>query len=288
MYIYRCKILLFVAVVFFSNRLFSQNVSYDNSNLKLQEDSLRIYFDSLTKQKDDSLKFQLNDKILEIFQRILSNNESFDYVFTLRHIGILKSPDNVFKIYNWNVSLNDGTYEYFGFIQYFYKKSKQFLIYKLYDKSDEIASPETAQLTNLNWFGALYYEIILKKSGKQNYYTLLAWDGNNDFSKKKLIEVLYFSNKGEPCFGKNIFIINKEKKTRLIHEYSYLTTMTLRYNDNLKMIIFDHLEPSKPSLKGQFQYYGTNFTYDGLYYKKGKWIFKQNIDVRNPGKNKKR
>jgi hypothetical protein len=279
---------LFIAVVFFSNRLFSQNVSYDNSNLKLQEDSLQIYFDSIAKQKDDSLKFQLNDKILEIFQRIFSNNESFDYVFTLRHIGILKSPDNVFKIYNWNVSLNDGTYKYFGFIQYFYKKSKQFLIYKLYDKSDEIKRPETAQLTNLNWFGALYYEIILKKSGRQNYYTLLGWDGNNDFSKKKLIDVLYFSNKGEPRFGKNIFIINNEKRTRLIHEYSYLSTMMLRYNDDLKMIIFDHLEPSKPSLKGQFQYYGTDFTYDGLYYKKGKWILKQHIDVRNPAKNKKR
>ena len=153
--------------------MISQNVSYEKYNLKLQEDSLRIYFDSLAKQKDDSLKFKLNDKILETFQRILSNNESFDYVFTLRHIGILKSPDNVFKIYNWNVSLNDGTYQYFGFIQYFQKKSKQFLIYKLYDKSDEIDRPEIAHLTNLNWFGALYYEIILKKSGKQNYYTLL-------------------------------------------------------------------------------------------------------------------
>ncbi len=284
---YKIKIILSFSLIFFVGELFSQNVRNDISNLKLQEDTLRIYFDSLAKQSDDSVKFQLNNQILETFKRVLFDNKSFDYIFTLSHIGILKSPDNIFRIYNWNIALNDGTYKYYGFIQYFYKKEKKNIIYELFDKSDEIKNPQTAQLTNLNWFGALYYEIILKKSGKHQYYTLLGWDGNNDFSKKKLIDVLYFTNKGKPYFGKNIFIINKKKKTRIIFEYSYLSTMTLRYNDNLKMIVFDHLEPSKPSLKGQYQYYGTDFSYDGLYYKKGKWIMQQHIDVRNPKKKKK-
>lgn len=287
MHIYRYKILLFLTLVFIFSESFSQNVVNNTNNLRLKDDTLRIYFDSLSKIKEDSLKFKLNIKIIKTFQQVLSYEESFDYVFNIRHIGILKAPDNSFKIYNWNISLNDGTYKYFGFIQYFHKKSKQFLIYSLYDKSEEIKNPETKQLSNQNWFGALYYEIILKKSGKNKYYTLLAWDGNNDFSKKKLIDVLYFTKSGEPRFGKNIFIFNKEQKSRVIYEYSYLSTMTLRYNDNLNMIIADHLEPSKPSLKGQFQYYGTDFTYDGFFYKNGKWIFKQHIDVRNPSKKRK-
>ncbi|RLD64650.1 MAG: hypothetical protein DRJ01_00140 [Bacteroidetes bacterium] len=283
MYIYRYKILLLLTFVFIFSKVNSQNIGFDS--LKLQEDTLRVYFDSLAKQKDDSLKFKLNNKIIETFQQVFSNKESFEYVFNIRHIGILKAPDNSFKIYNWNISLNDGSYKYFGFIQYFHKKSKQFLIYQLCDKSEEIINPQTMQLSNKNWFGALYYEIILKKSDKNKYYTLLAWDGNNDFSKKKIIDVLYFTKTGEPRFGKNIFIFNKEKKSRVIYEYSYLSTMTLRYNDKLNMIIADHLEPSKPSLKGQFQYYGPDFTYDGFFYKNGKWIYKQHIDVRNPSKN---
>ncbi len=290
MYIYKYRILIIFILTFFASNLFSQNdinVVNDTFNLKFEEDTLQIYFDSLAKQKEDSDRYSLNNKIISTFKRVLSDNKSFDYVFKIRHIGILKSPDKIFRIYNWNIALNDGTYKYYGFIQYFNKKTQKFIVYQLYDKSDVIKNPQTAQLTNLNWFGALYYQILLDKSKKRPNYILLGWDGNNDFSNKKLIDVLYFSKNGKPHFGKNIFIINKKKKSRVIFEYSYLSTMTLRYDEYLKMIVFDHLVPSKPSLKGMYQYYGTDFSYDGLYYKKGRWIMQQNIDVRNPkSKNK--
>lgn len=92
MYIYRYKILLFLALVFIFSKVNSQNIGFDS--LKLQEDTLQIYFDSLAKEKDDSLKFKLNNKIIETFQQVFSNKESFEYVFNIRHIGILKATDN--------------------------------------------------------------------------------------------------------------------------------------------------------------------------------------------------
>ena len=46
--------------------------------------------------------------------------------------------------------------------------------------------------------------------------------------------------------------------------------MMLRYDDKLKMIVFDHLSPSKPSYEGKYQYYGPDFSYDGLIFEKGK------------------
>jgi len=32
----------------------------------------------------------------------------------------------------------------------------------------------------------------------------------------------------------------------------------------MNMIIFDHLSPSKPSYTGNYQFYGPDFSYDGL------------------------
>ncbi|MBL7915546.1 MAG: hypothetical protein JNL49_10925, partial [Bacteroidia bacterium] len=55
----------------------------------------------------------------------------------------------------------------------------------------------------------------------------------------------------------------------------------LRYEEKKKMFVFDHLSPASPSAKGQFRYYGPDFTYDGYRFKKGLWYYKSNLDMRN-------
>ena len=74
-----------------------------------------------------------------------------------------------------------------------FKKSKKYEIIPLIDNSANIRSPEQANLDAKNWYGGLVYDIIyIKKSGRK-YYTLLSYDLNNNFSKKRLIIVRYFS-----------------------------------------------------------------------------------------------
>ncbi len=271
---------------------FSQD-TINKTPLKYYEDSLKTYFNNIFYSKDDLEKKKLNQKIISIFENILTNDSSFTYPFdSLKLMGKLTSPDNMLRIYNWNLTYNDGTYEYFGFIQYYFKKEKKYLIFPLIDKSDEITTPEKASLNNFNWYGALYYQIILKKHTKKKYYTLLGWDGNNEFTNKKNIDVLYFNKNNEPCFGAQIFKIENlpattfwqagKKMKRVIFEFSSRLAMMLRYDDKLKMIVFDHLSPSKPSYEGKYQYYGPDFSYDGFMFEKGKWNYYPDIDVRNP------
>jgi hypothetical protein len=57
--------------------------------------------------------------------------------------------------------------------------------------------------------------------------------------------------------------------------------MSLRYDPQKKMIVFDHLSPTKPSLEGQYEFYGPDFTYDGLKFEKGVWEHYQNIEITN-------
>lgn len=103
---------------------------------------------------------------------------SFPFDSLKKDIGILTSPDNKFRIINWNVEKSDGTHQYYGFIQEKYlvakKKIESVLLFPLIDKSTEIRNPENTVSDNKKWFGMLYYKIIPVKSKKKTYYTLIS------------------------------------------------------------------------------------------------------------------
>ena len=97
-----------------------------------------------------------------------------------------------------------------------------------------------------SWIGAIYYKIIQTKKGDQNLYTLLGYDENNIRSNRKVIEVLHFNN-DEPEFGGRYFNFDHDSLklpmiSRFIMEYKKSAGARLTYDDNLNMIVFEHLE----------------------------------------------
>jgi hypothetical protein len=250
-------------------------------NLDAAADSLEKYFNLLAREKDDKQKEQLNEKIVVFFKNALEQEQSFEYVFSsLKYIGDLRSDDNNLRIITWNLPYADGTHQYFGFIQY-QKNRRTILTYELSDQSEKIKNPEDQILSHQHWYGALYYQIVVQKHKRDVYYTLLGYDLHDLYSKKKLVEILHFDKKDNPVFGAPVFKNNRRHKMRLIFEYSAEATMALNYDPNQKMIVYDHLSPFRPSLKGQYQFYGPDFSYDGLKFENGVWNTYQDIDVRN-------
>lgn len=256
-----------------------------------EEDSLNVLFTALQQASSDSEKIRLNQYIIYLMEDILYDDRSFNYPLeSLKQIGKITSTDKLLCIYTWNLVLADYKFKYFGFVQYFDERKKEYLIYPLTDTSDEIVEPENVTLSNENWLGALYYKIVETKDKRHKYYTLLGWDGNNELTTKKIIDVLHFSQSGKPRFGSNIFYIitvegrreRKRSQKRIIFEFSSKTNMTLRYDETLKMIVFDHLSPSESHLKGNFRYYGPDWSYDALNFEKGKWQYMVDINPRNP------
>ena len=125
-----------------------------------------------------------------------------------------------------------------------------------------------------------------KKNGKQ-YYTLLGWDGIDEYSTQKIIDVLHFT-RNKITFGHPIFIKEKNKDNRVLIEYDERTSVSLSYNKKEKKIIFNNLIPIKKELEGLYEYYvpdGSNNSYN---YKSGKWIFEKDIDARNNKNNNSR
>ena len=57
--------------------------------------------------------------------------------------------------------------------------------------------------------------------------------------------------------------------------------MSVKWNERMKMIVFDHLSPSQPSLAGNYEYYGPDFSYDGFRFEKDAWVLVEQIDMRN-------
>ncbi len=280
-------LIFFLATIGFSGFAQTEQAAY----FSFEEDSLRVLFDSIQHSKSDDVKFELNEIVLSFFEEILYNKISFSYPFdSLKQMGKIKSDDEYLRIYSWNLLLSDGTHKYYGFIQYLDKDDDEYFVYELIDKSDEIERPTRVSLTNEKWYGALYYKIIETKIKRRKYYTLLGWDGNNELTSKKIIDVLYFTSSNKPRFGTSILYnvvgtgrkARRYKQKRIIFEFSSRVSMSLHYDEKLKMIVFDHLSPSENHLKGKFEYYGPDWSYDALKFEKGKWQYYIDVDPRNP------
>jgi hypothetical protein len=288
-------LLIYITTFFtllFNLECYSQEFSPE---LYSNETVLKSLFDSLFTRdstrylKNDAEKIYLNDTIQKLFCNTLNISNSLSYPFdSLKHIGKLYSNDKNVRIITWNTKFKDGSFKYYGFVQFKNNKKNTIVTSVLTDKSDSITNPENIILSNRNWFGALYYQLYDYTYSGKNYYVLFGWDGNSYYTNKKIIDILSFNNSGKPIFGKSVFKTEKKTYKRMIFEHSLKTSMTCKFNKDIDAIVFDHLSPPKSSQKGQYQFYGPDGSYDGFQLNKGKWIFVSDIFVTNPKIKKKK
>lgn len=277
------SILIFILCCAFT-KLNAQHSYPLNNDPKLTayQDSLRMLSDETFAAKDTETRLEKNAQFVKKFVSALKINGSFNYGFdSLKRISILKSPDNSFRIITWFVPTDDGSYRYYGAIQMPHANGAL----RLYPLTDNTANftDANAITNNKNWFGARYYEMVpVIVNGKQPYFILLGWKGNNQKTTKKVIEVLSF-DKNEPVFGKNIFEVAKNgpTKNRVVFEYNKLNTMTLTVDAKVNMIVFDHLAPYDPKMVGNFEYYGADLSFDAYKLAWGKLSLVEDVELKN-------
>ena len=261
--------------------VFSQKVS--KQLIAEYEDTLKVMAHTIMNGENQAVKTEANNAFISTLQEVLQFERSFNYPFdSLKTISIKISSDSKVRIYTWLLKKDNGNYQYFGFVHYKNKSKKRYEIITLNDNSENIRRPENEQLDNNNWYGALYYDIIYIKKKGRKYYTLLGWDGNNDISTKKIIDVMYFSGREKIKFGASIFKKGKTTTKRFIIEYNATSTISVRYEEKEKRIIFDHLMPMRKDLEGLHEYYIPDGTYNAMKYTNGKWEFKNDVAANNP------
>lgn len=245
------------------------------------DDDLNRQFKVLGSDMPEAIKKAASDSVELLLTPFLNQTGSFAVKPKVEHLGKISSEDGKLNVYSWNYQGDDLLYRYGCIIQHKTDDGK-LEVTTLKDTQNDI--PEHDVLKPDEWYGCLYYAVIAKTKRKKTYYTLLGWDGNNNIVARKVIDVLIFKPNNEPVLGASVFKMDRGTQKRVVFKFSATGSMVLVYDPEYKRIIFDHLSPAKPELEGQYQYYGSDFTYDGFKFKKGKWVFEEMLDPRNKDK----
>jgi hypothetical protein len=130
------------------------------------------------------------------------------------------------------------------------------------------------------WYGALYYDLRPFTIDGKLKYVLLGIDYGNSLISRKVIDVVSFSPGNDVSFGYKCFTDGKLIYPRVVFEYASTAVMSLKFESD-GLIVFDHLSPFSPELKGNRQFYGPDFSFDSYIFEKDLWRLKTDIDIKN-------
>jgi hypothetical protein len=271
-------VLLFL---FMGSWCFAQSISKaDLKVLRQKEDSLLTYSAQIIQGINSDNRLSADSVFTRVLVRALKSKNSFQFPFdSLQTVSILYSPDSVFRIFTWQLVINENVIRQHGAIQ-MKTVDGSLKLYPLIDKSDVTSNVADTIGNNYGWIGAIYYKIILKKTGNQNYYTLLGFDENNIRSSRKIIEVLTFKN-DEPIFGGSYFSGEKADgfskwQSRYIMEYKKEAGPRMNYDKDMDMIIVEHLVSESAEPKKKWTLVGDG-DYEGFVWKGNKWMHVEKV-----------
>lgn len=248
--------------------------------IQLLEDSLISILKKVQTEKNTQLVEKYNNHFKATLDLVIKHPESFEYEFDSlsNFMSTVKSPDGLFRMFNWNIQQKNQTQFYECWIN-----KEDGSVIKLKDHQKTIPEIEFATLSENSWFGALYYKIIPVIKKNKTYYTLLGWDGNDMFSNKKIIEILEFK-KSKLQFGNSMFVYpNQRTKKRVVLQYNKQSYMSLKHDKIRKenYIIFDHLVPTSPHLKDFPDWYVTDLSFDAFKWDGARWTYIKDFDAKS-------
>lgn len=224
------------------------------------------------------------------FVTTLKEKNSYLYPFdSLVFISKVNAPDNAFKIFTWELKEPLETHRYYGAIQF---NSQDLKMKPLFDYSDTMDYHPQIQLSPENWYGALYYNCIVKENTKgEKYYTLFGLDKADFVSTRKVLEVMTLGENNEIKFGAEPLIVYydsmgvlEKKEHRMFLEFYDKATLSLNYNQEKELIIYDHVSPPSEKQKDAEFSYIPDGTYEGLEWKNNQWVWLRRVFKYSIGK----
>lgn len=264
-----------------STRVFSQGIApQDLEKFHIMEDSLLVTADSMYEAFLPDTHIGYSERFVRQLVHALKIPNSWQYPFDkLREkINIIAADDNSFRIFNWEITPSNITKRYYGAIQMPGEKLK---LIGLNDYTEEVGKgAEDSILTGGKWFGALYYRIMSNEVQGRKVYTLFGFNASSALSNRKLLDALYFED-GRVIFGAPIFNVASQnfprrRVNRFILEYKKDVQVSMNWNDEKKMIVFDHLtsQVNDPHRKYTFAPSGQ---YDGLKWDHETWNYLKDL-----------
>ena len=239
--------------------------------------------EALRSARTQSDRLALHDQLQVMWPEALAAGHAFSVDWDLWNHAIvdLGEGDERLVVFTWNVELDNRTQRYGGWVAHAAPDTELGYVFTPLTHDPEAkATDVTRLLRHDQWAGGLYYDGMLTYDKGSPVYTLVAWDGADALTNRKKIETLEPRN-GRVRFGAPRFDMPTGLQKRVVLTYGDAVQATLRMEPSLNRIVFDHLAPEDPSLRGQYAFYGPTLSYDGLEWRKGRWQFVSNVPVRN-------
>ncbi|GAB4430005.1 MAG: hypothetical protein OHK0039_48670 [Bacteroidia bacterium] len=275
------------------------------------ERRLQTLADDILNHDSLSVKISQNREFARLLVETLQRPESYDYPFdSLKTVSVLRAEDGAFRVFTWqimdradaNTYYGEQQHYYFGLVQRRYETAGGRVVYvviPLVEMPQIPAGVENMVLDNNTWLGGLYYparhhagipggtfkyydprQVDARgrvKKDKRRFYVLLGWNGMDNTSNLKFVDVMTFdpADSARVIFGANVFYFDIVPKYRALFRYSEYAPFTLNYSyvkkglrGRKQMIVYDHLASPRPGdqkLQTVWEL-GPDGSYDALYY----------------------
>lgn len=242
------------------------------------EKKMAVFQDSIGGAASAEMRLHYSDQFESLLQEVFDYEEAFTYNFpALPKVSKLKPEDESFRLFNWNIPLDDGNHAFRMYV--LFPKGK----YVRFEDSRELSrEDENRELKPDEWYGAIYYDLLPVKVKRETYYTLIGWDGNDAITTKKVLDVLVLEKRNKAHLGLPLFESDGDLMYRRVFEYAEDVVMNLKWLEPKEMIIFDRLEPTVQNLKGNYAFYGPSTAYDGYAWEKDYWKLHEFVDMTRP------
>ena len=223
---------------------FTLSHGQDSEQFAKLEEEMSFYGDVMVNALNSKHRIRAHTEFHTLFKQALEMDGSQLYPFdSLIWISRLYAPDSTLRIFSWQVKHNENKHAYHAFVQHL---NQEVEIVELEDVRPLSNGSEFSLYDNQTWYGALYYGIHQFDLSDDRAFLLLGFDAHNASTNRKIADILIVEDNGKLTFGADLFVSkdeqgNRETKKRIIIEYSDGIPAHMRYDDDLNMLMYDHL-----------------------------------------------
>lgn len=258
-------------------------INVHGQSLRESEESMAFYADVLVNATKPEHRKMANEQFLASFEEALGMEGAREWPFdSLKWISELVSPDSSLRIFSWQLMESSDKYTYYGFIQNLDQSNKAWDLIKLEDTRPFVNAAELSEYSPEVWYGALYFGIKPFKDPKGNmHYLLMGYNANDSKTNLKIADILTI-HEGKATLGQDLFVKTPDGKRpetskRILIEYSDYSNVRLQFDEDLGMLIYDHVIPYAAPGNAD----GTILVADGSYeaYKleNGQWNYVEKV-----------
>ncbi len=238
---------------------------------------MAFYGDAVMNAASSDHRLRANDSLSTKINEFLSHPGSFQIgLADVPWISVQQNEDSTFRILTWQINVQDSLFLYEGRIQF---ETDSFITLSDDKKAIE---PLFRSFDQAHWYGCRYYKLKTCMILDKQVYLLFGFNAHSRWNRQKIVDVLYFEN-GQPIFGMPAFTrqgkdLKRYGAYRLIITYSLDSRVTLDYDENIEMIVHDHLIPMQGRFPGQGETQVGDGSFEG--YKQnenGAWIHHEKL-----------